>query len=209
MKVLLINGSPHQHGCTDTALSLVGESLHAAGIETENFWLGAQPVAGCTACRKCAETGRCVIQDRVNEFLDIAGEYDGYVVGSPVHFASAAGKLTSFLDRAFYAARNDRRLFAFKPAAAVVSARRAGTTASLDQLNKYFLYLEMPIISSRYWNMVHGNTPEEVLQDREGVQIMRTLGRNMAWFLQCKAAGEAAGVKLPEQEDWTPTNFIR
>ena len=209
MKVLLINGSPRQHGCTDAALSLVAESLHEAGIETDVFWMGNRPVGGCLACRKCAETGRCVQQDRVNEFLDLAGEYDGFVVGSPVHFASAAGSLTAFLDRVFYAGRNQRQSFAFKPGAAVVSARRAGTTATLDQLNKYFLYMEMPLIGSRYWNMVHGMTPEEVLQDTEGVQIMRTLGRNMAWFLKCKEAAEAAGISTPEQEPWTPTNFIR
>lgn len=209
MKVLLINGSPHQHGCTNAALSLVADALHNAGIETDVFWIGNQPIGGCTACQGCAKTGRCVQKDRVNEFLDIAEAYDGYVVGSPVHFASMSGALTAFLDRAFYAARNDRRMFRMKPAATIVSARRAGTTATLDQLNKYFLYMEMFLVGSRYWNMVHGMKPEEVLQDAEGVQIMQTLGRNMAWLLKCKEAGIAAGMELPAEEPWIRTNFIR
>ena len=209
MKVLLINGSPHQHGCTDTALSVVGEGLASGGVEAVPFWLGNEPLAACLGCHKCIKLGRCVMDDQVNAFLDMAGEYDGFVVGSPVHYASAAGRLVTFMDRVFYTARNNRRLLAFKPAAAVVSARRAGTTAALDQLNKYFQYMEMPIISSIYWNMVHGNRPKEVLQDEEGMQIMRILGRNMAWFLQCKAAGAAAGIPLPEEEPWIATNFIR
>jgi len=209
MKVLMINGSPHQRGCTDQALSLVAESLHEAGIETDVFWINNEPMASCSACMKCSRTGRCIHQDQVNEFLDRAADYDGFVFGSPVHFASATGKITTFLDRVFYAARNQRELFAFKPAAVVVSARRAGTTATLDQLNKYLMYMEMTVVTSRYWNMVHGFTPEEVMQDVEGVQIMRTLGRNMAWSLRCREAALAAGITPPQPEPAILTNFIR
>ncbi len=210
MKVLLVNGSPHADGCTYTALKEIATTLNDEGIETEIFQVGIKPLAGCIACHKCAETGRCVFSDRVNEFLDLAKDADGFVFGSPVHYAAAGGAITSFMDRVFYAGGRSRdRSFYLKPAAAVASARRAGTTATLDQLNKYFTISEMPIISSRYWNMVHGNSPEEVKKDLEGMQTMRVLARNMAWFLKCKEAGEKAGVPLPVQEEKIFTNFIR
>jgi len=210
MKVLLVNGSPHADGCTYTALKEVANILNAEGIETEIFQVGTKPLAGCIACHKCVETGRCVFPDRVNEFLDLAKEADGFIFGSPVHYAAAGGAITSFMDRVFYAGgRSKDRSFYLKPAAAVASARRAGTTATLDQLNKYFTISEMPIISSRYWNMVHGNSPEEVKKDLEGMQVMRVLGRNMAWFLKCKEAAGKAGVPLPMQEEKIFTNFIR
>lgn len=210
MKVILVNGSPHENGCTCTALRTVAKTLNEEGIETEIFQLGKQPLVGCTACGGCAQTGRCVFDDRVNEFLDLAGGADGFVFGSPVHYASAGGAIVSFMDRAFYAGSNAKeRLFALKPAAAVVSARRAGTTAAFDQLNKYFTISQMPVISSRYWNMVHGTKPEDVEKDLEGLQVMRVLARNMAWFLKCKEAGAKAGVPLPEAEDTIRTNFIR
>ena len=209
MKVLLCNGSPHREGCTYTALREVGDALSACGIDTGIVWIGNRPLSGCIACHKCAEWNRCVFQDSVNEFLDIAGDYDGFVFGSPVHWAGATGTLTSFLDRVFYADLNGGgNRFYLKPAAAVISARRAGTTATWDQLNKYFGLMQMPIITSRYWNMVHGTTPEEVRQDLEGMQTMRTLGRNMAFFLQCKEAALASGVELPAQEPFQYTNFI-
>jgi len=209
MKVLLVNGSPHREGCTCTALSEIARTLAEEGIDSQIYWVGNQPLSGCLACGSCRAQGRCV-EDRVNEFLDLAETADGFVFGSPVHYASAGGAITSFLDRAFYADRGGQGgRFWLKPAAAVVSARRAGTTAALDQLNKYFTISEMPVISSRYWNMVHGNTPEEVLQDAEGLQVMRILARNMAWFLRCKEAGEKAGVPLPAQEGRVGTNFIR
>lgn len=210
MKVLLVNGSPHDKGCTYTALEEVAKILNAEGIETEIFLLGTKPLSGCIACGKCREIGRCVFSDRVNDFLDIAKDADGFVFGSPVHYASAGGAITSFMDRVFYADLcSGKQSFYLKPAAAVVSARRAGTTATFDQLNKYFTLSDMPVISSRYWNMVHGHTPKDVKKDLEGLQIMRVLGRNMAWFLKCKEAGIKAGVAFPEREEHIFTNFIR
>lgn len=210
MKVLLVNGSPHEKGCTYTALNEVAETLNTEGIETRVFWIGSKPISGCIGCRACMKIKKCVINDNVNEFLDFASEYDGYVFGSPVHWASAAGAITSFLDRAFYADLcGGRKSFYLKPAACVISARRAGTTATYDQINKYFGLLQMPIISSQYWNMVHGSTPEEVKQDLEGLQIMRTLARNMAFFIKCKDAGLQNGVEMPIRENGIFTNFIR
>jgi multimeric flavodoxin WrbA len=210
MKVILVNGSPHKKGCTWTALTEVAKTLNKEGIETEIFWIGVKPLAGCTACKTCAKKGRCMFDDTVNEFLDVAKDADGFVFGSPVHFAAASGALTSFMDRAFYTdLQADRQTFYLKPAAAVVSARRAGTTATFDQINKYFTISEMPVISSRYWNMVHGAQPEDVKKDDEGLQTMRILARNMAFFLKCKEAGLNAGVQLPEREKPVFTNFIR
>lgn len=211
MKVMLVNGSPNKSGCTYTALSEIAETLNKEGIETEIFWVGNKPVSGCLGCRACAKKGKCVIDDIVNEFNEKASGCDGFVFGSPVHYAAASGTLTSFMDRAFYSASCSGRgdIYYLKPAAAVVSARRAGTTATFDQINKYFTISQMPIISSRYWNMVHGKTPDEVKQDAEGMQCMRILARNMAWFLKCKEAGIASGVPMPEKEQTVMTNFIR
>ena len=210
MKVLLINGSPNKNGCTNTALEEVANTLNNEGIETEIYWISNKAISGCIACRKCAEKGKCAIDDVVNDFVDIAESADGFVFGSPVHYAAACGAITSFMDRAFFSARQSgRNYFYLKPAACVVSARRAGTTATFEQLIKYFTISEMPVISSQYWNMVHGSNPEEVKKDLEGLQTMRTLGRNMTWFLKCKEAGEKAGVPLPWREDFTLTNFIR
>jgi multimeric flavodoxin WrbA len=209
MKVLLVNGSPHEKGCTYTALEEVSKVLNEEGIKSEIFWIGLKPLIGCTACKKCVELKRCVFNDRVNDLLAVAGEADGFVFGSPVHFAAASGAITSFMDRVFYAdLQSGNNSFYLKPAAAVVSARRAGTTATFDQLNKYFTISEMPVISSRYWNMVHGRTPEDVKKDLEGLQTMRILARNMAWFLKSKEAGIKAGVKLPVREGVVFTNFI-
>lgn len=210
MKVILVNGSPHINGCTYTALEEVAKALNAEGIETEIFHIGTKPLSGCTACKTCAKTGRCIFSDSVNEFLELAKDADGFIFGSPVHYAAASGGITSFMDRAFYSnLLAGKKSFYLKPAAAVVSARRAGTTAALDQLNKYFMISEMPVISSRYWNMVHGARPTDVKKDLEGLQIMRMLGRNMAWFLKCKEAGINAGVKQPMKEERVSTNFIR
>ncbi len=206
MKVLLLNGSPHPAGCTYTALCEVAKELEKNGIETEIFQIGTKPVSGCIDCGGCRKTGYCVIDDGVNEFIDKAKEADGFIFGSPVYFASASGQISSFLDRVFYGRTS---LFEGKPGAAVVSCRRAGSTASLDQLNKYFMISGMPVVSSRYWNMVHGNTPQEVVQDKEGMQIMRTLGRNMAWLLQCIETGKQHGIEFPEKEPVQRTNFIR
>jgi multimeric flavodoxin WrbA len=210
MKVILVNGSPHQNGCTYTALSEVADTLNQEGIETFLFWIGIKPINGCLACETCATKKRCVIEDKVNEFLNIASEYDGFVFGSPVHFAAAGGALTSFMDRVFYADYNgEMHSFYLKPATCVVSAGRSGTTAAYDQLNKYFGIMQMPIISSQYWNMVHGATPAQVKKDLEGLQIMRTLGRNLAFFLKCKEAGLQQGVTLPKSEKTIYTSFIR
>ncbi len=206
MKVLLINGSPHAKGCTYTALCQVAEALNKEGIETEIFQVGTKPISGCLGCGACMKTGRCVISDTVNEFLDLAEQADGFVFGSPVHFASASGMLTSFMDRAFYGRGN---LFAYKPAAAIMSCRRGGATAAFEQINKYFTISNMPIVGSQYWNMVHGNTPDEVKQDLEGLQTMRTLGMNMAWLLKSIQAGKEAGLQLPQREPAVKTNFIR
>ena len=210
MKVLLVNGSPHEKGCTYIALTEVAKTLNDESIGTEIFWIGIKPLAGCIACMKCRETGRCAFNDNVNDFLDIAKDADGFIFGSPVHYAAASGAITSFMDCVFYAdLLGGKQSFYLKPTAAVVSARRAGTTAALDQLNKYFSISEMPIISSRYWNMVHGAKPEDVRKDLEGLQIMRILARNMAWFLKCKEAGTKAGIKPPVREENIYTNFIR
>jgi len=210
MKVLLVNGSPHVHGCTFTALEEVSKALNKNGIDTEIFHIGTKPLSGCIDCGNCSKTGHCVFSDSVNLFLKMAKNADGFVFGSPVHYASACGAMTSFMDRVFFTDLcSGKRSFYLKPAAAVVSARRAGTTAALDQLNKYFTISEMPVISSKYWNMVHGFTPEDVAKDLEGLQIMRTLGNNMAWFLKCKEAGIKAGVAFPEKEPAITTNFIQ
>ena len=210
MKVLLINGSPHQYGCTYTALEEVGMALRGEGIGADHFWIGKKPVAGCMACRVCKKTGSCVMNDSINEFDELAKEYDGFIFGSPVYYAGMNGSMMSFMDRAFYSAEARKpHPFMRKPAAAVASARRAGTTPTLDQMYKYFGIMEMPIISSSYWNMVHGNTPDEVRQDLEGLRTMRVLGRNMAWYLKLREAGEKAGVPEPEQEPRIATNFIR
>lgn len=210
MKVLLVNGSPHEKGCTYTALGEIALALGKEGIGTDIFWIGVKPLSGCIACGACKKTGKCAIADRVNEFLEVAGNYDGFVFGSPVHYAAASGAITSFMDRVFYAgSASAAKPFYLKPAAAIVSARRAGTTAALDQLHKYFFLAEMPIVTSVYWNMVHGAKADEVRQDLEGMQVMRGIGRNMAWLLKCKEAGIAAGVPLPEKEARAFTNFIR
>lgn len=207
MKVLLINGSPKANGCTYTALAETAKALENNGIETEILHVGKNPIRGCMACGGCSNTdGLCVFNDdTVNIALEKAKEADGFIFGSPVHYAGASGQITSFLDRFFYAGDG----FQYKPGAAVVSCRRGGSTAAFEQLNKYFTISNMPVVSSQYWNMVHGNTPEEVKQDLEGMQTMRTLGNNMAWLLKCIQAGKAAGVTLPEKEPRAVTNFIR
>ncbi len=206
MKVLLVNGGPHKEGCTYTALCEVAREIERAGIETEIFWLGNKPVGGCIACNKCRETGKCAFDDVVNRFREKAETADGFIFGTPVHYAAATGNMTAFMDRLFYSAG---KTFYMKPAAAVVSARRAGTTATFDQMIKYFTIQEMPVVSSRYWNMVHGANAEQVKEDAEGLYTMRVLGRNMAYLLRCLQASREAGVPLPEQETPVFTNFIR
>lgn len=205
MKVLMINGSPHSNGCTFTALSEVASKLTEQGIEVEIIHIGNRDIRGCTGCRKCKTTGKCVFDDVVNEVAPKFAACDGFILGSPVYYASANGTLVSFLDRLFYSVSCDK---AMKVGAAVVSARRGGCSATFDELNKYFTITGMPIASSQYWNSVHGNTPDEVRADAEGLQIMRTLGSNMAFLIKSIALGrEAFG--LPEKETPIATNFIR
>ena len=206
MKVLLVNGSPHKKGCTNRALEEVSKTLTEEGIETTIFHIGTKPIAGCMACGQCKSKGQCVFDDQVNAFANICDDYDGYIFGSPVYYASMNGSMVGFMDRLFY---SHASAFALKPAASVVSARRGGTTATFDQMNKYFTIAQMPIIASTYWNNVHGNSAEEVEQDLEGLQVMRNLGRNMAFFLKCKEAGLKAGVKEPVAQKDHYTNFIR
>ncbi len=210
MKVLLFNGSPNKEGCTYTALKEIADTLNLEGIETEIYHVGNDPIASCKACGACTKLGKCVINDKVNEFVELAEKFDAYVIGSPVHYASSSGATVAFLDRAFYSAsRSGKKIFPHKPATAIASARRAGTTATLDQLNKYFTINQMILVSGRYWNMVHGRTPDEVRQDLEGMQNMRFLARNLAWTLKCLQAGKDAGFLPPEQEEVIMTNFIR
>ena len=206
MKVLLINGSPNEKGCTYTALSEVAATLNENGVETEIVSIGKQPIRGCIGCGGCAGKRRCVFgDDIVNSMIEKMEQADGLIIGSPVYFASPNGNLMSMLDRFFYAGG----CFAHKPAAAVASARRAGTTVTLDDLNKYFGIRQMPVVSSTYWNMVHGSKPEDVKKDEEGLQTMRNLGKNMAWLLKCIAAGKENGVEPPTSENTNRTNFIR
>lgn len=204
MKVLLINGSPHPKGCTYTALSEVAKTLNEQGIETQIYHIGVKPVRGCIACHACFSLGKCAFDDDpANELCALMKEADGIVIGSPVYYAGPNGALCALLDRAFYTSKG---ALAFKPAAAVVSARRSGTTATFDRLNKYFTMNNMPVVSSQYWNGVHGNAPEEVQKDEEGLQTMRTLGANMAWMLK-NIHGENSPKPVPEPKK--RTNFIR
>lgn len=208
MKVLLVNGSPHEKGCTYTALCEVEKELKASGIETEIFWLGNKQVRGCVGCGGCAKTGgKCVFDDDiVNVLIEKAGESDGFVFGSAVHYAAPSGTICAVLDRAFY---SGGRNFRYKPGAVLVSCRRAGSTAALDVLNKYLTISCMPVVSSGYWNMVHGAKAEDVLKDEEGLQTMRTIGKNMSWLLKCIDLGKQNGIERPASEKKVRTNFIR
>lgn len=207
MKVLLINGSPRKQ-CTYTALCEVASSLNQEGIETEIYSIGAKPVAGCIGCWKCRETGKCIQKDFVNDLAEKAKEFDGFIFGAPVYYASPNGSMLALLDRLYASA--SKTAFSHKPCGTIVSARRAGTSASLDALNKYPLINEQPLIGSQYWNMVHGSTIEDVKQDLEGMQVMRVLGKNMAWMLKAIEAGKNAGIMPPVlTEEPQRTNFIR
>ena len=207
MKVLLINGSTHEKGCTFTALSEVAATLNKNNIDTEIFWIGKKAIHDCIACGHCFKAGRCVFDDDgVNSLIARLDEFDALVVGSPVYYAGPTGQIISFLDRLFFASGGK---LSGKLGASVVSCRRAGSTASFDRLNKYFTIKNMHIVASQYWNGVHGNTPEEVKQDFEGLQTMRTLGENMSWLLKCIEAGRKSGVPEPKHEPQVFTNFIR
>lgn len=207
MKVLLINGSPHAKGSTFTALNEAALTLEKEGIETEILHIGNQGIRGCIACGKCREIGHCIFDDAVNEAAEKFAKADGLIVGSPVYYASGNGTLISFLDRLFYSTSRkfDKTM---KVGAAVVSARRGGNTATFDELNKYFTISGMPVVSSQYWNQIHGNNAAEAMQDAEGLQTMRTLGRNMAFLLKSIALGKET-FGLPEAEEKVATNFIR
>lgn len=207
MKVLLFNGSPRTNGCTFTALCEVQKTLNAEGIKTEILQIGNKSVRDCIVCNGCTKTGKCVFNDDiVNEWIEKAKSADGFIFGTPVYYAHPSGRILSALDRIFYAANN---LFAHKPGAVIASARRGGTTATLDTVMKHLTVTEMPVISSTYWTMVHGNTPEEVKQDLEGMQTMRNLGKNMAWILKCIESGKQNGIITPKSETAAWTNFIR
>lgn len=205
MKVLLINGSPNEKGCTYTALTEVANTLQANGVETELLYLGKKPIAGCIDCGHCGRTGKCVFDDKVNEVTARIDEYDGIIVGSPVYYAGPSGQITAFLDRLFFVGGAK---MAGKLGAAVVSCRRGGASAAFDRLNKYFTISNMHVVGSQYWNQVHGFTPADVRKDKEGLQTMRTLGQNMAWLLKCIEAGKKAGVPKPEYEPRQSTHFI-
>lgn len=208
MKVLLLNGSCHDKGCTYTALREAALSLEKEGCETEIVNIGSGPIRDCIGCGACrTKANKCVFDDDlVNVIIEKAAEADGFIFGTPVYYAHPSGRILSLLDRVFYAGGS---VFAHKPGAAVVSARRGGTTASFDVLNKYFTISQMPVVSSTYWNMVHGNTPEDVLKDKEGLQTMRNLGKNMAWLLKSIEAGKKSGIAEPQAEKTERTNFIR
>ena len=206
MKVLLINGSPHREGNTFIALSEVARTLEAQGIGTEIVHIGTRAMQGCIACGKCAELGHCVFSDAVYTAVrEKLAQADGLVVGSPVYYAGPNGSLCALLDRVFYSCGRD---LAYKPAAICCSARRAGTTTTLDQLVKYPQFFHMPLVNGSYWAMVHGSNAEQVLQEAEGCAVMQELGRNMAWLLHCIQAGKAAGIEHPQNPKRPMTNFI-
>ena len=206
MKVIMINSSPHQHGCTYTALREAAEELARQGIESEILRIGSAAIRGCIACGFCRKNDRCVHDDLINEIAPKLIEADGLIFGSPVYYAGISGQLKSFMDRLFY---SYGKKLAYKPAAAVVSARRGGCSATFDDINKYFTINCMPVVPSQYWNQVHGNTAEEVKQDEEGLQTMRTLAKNMAWLIKCIEMGSRVGLRAPEREPQMRTNFIR
>lgn len=206
MKVLLINGSPHEFGCTYTALKEIEKTLNKELIDAEILWIGNKPIAGCIACGTCKRIHKCIFnEDKVNKVIEDLPNIDGIIVGSPVYYAGPSGQLCAFLDRLFYAGSG----FEGKLGAAIVSCRRGGAATAFDRLNKYFTINSMPVVSSQYWNMVHGNTPEEIKQDLEGLQTMRTLAKNMAWLLKCIEAGKEKGIEKPVLERQVKTNFVR
>lgn len=204
MKVLMINGSPERDSCTNRALSEIAVTLKNEGVDSEIITIGRDDIRGCVACHGCDRLGRCVYDDIVNKVAERLDEFDAFIVGSPVYYASANGTVYSFMDRLFFSAGSKLR---YKPAAAIVVARRGGTTAALDTLNKYFTINEMPVVSSSYWNMVHGFTPADVEKDAEGLQTMRNIAHNMAWLLKCIELGKNAGVE-PKSEHGAWTHFV-
>lgn len=205
-KILLINGSPNEHGCTDAALREIAATLSKYSVESEILWLGKKPMQDCIACFKCQETGKCVFGDLVVETAERMSEFDGLVIGSPVYYGGPNGRLTSFLDRFFFSV--DKTKLAGKLGASVVSCRRGGASASFERLNQYFLMTNMHVVSSQYWNQVHGYTAEDAKRDLEGMQTMRTLALNMVYLLQAQKAAEVSGIAKPIYEEITYTNFM-
>ena len=205
-KILFINGSPNENGCVSTAMDTVIEVLNNNGVDTEKIWLGKKAMPDCMACMKCQETGKCVFQDQVNEIGAEIDSISGIVVGSPVYYGGPNGRLTSFLDRLFFSVPDDK--FNGKLGASIVSCRRGGASAAFERLNQYFLMENMHIVSSQYWNQVHGFTPEDVRKDEEGLQTMRTLGRNIVWLIKLIEKGENSGLAVPTHEEKVFTNFI-
>lgn len=205
MKVLMLNGSCNQHGCTYIALNEVGKILQENSIDYEIFQIGTKPIRDCIGCNQCRSYGCIFTDDNVNDFIAKAKQADAFIFGTPVYFSHPSGRILSFLDRVFYAGGE---AFAYKPVSAVVSARRAGTSASLDVMNKYFQPYRMVTVGSTYWNEVHGFTPQDVYKDKEGMQTMRNLARNMVWILNCIEAGKHAGFSAPVMERGSHTNFI-
>ena len=205
MKVLLLNGSPRKGGNTEIALNEVVKVLNAEGIETELIQVGDKAFRGCMACGGCRKIGKCVYDDGVNEIVEKFALSDGLIVGSPVYYASANATLVAVLDRVFQSARFDKTM---KVGASVAVARRGGTTATFDQLNKYFTISGMPIVSGQYWNGVHGTAVGEAVLDEEGLQQMRTLAKNTAFLIKSIALGKEK-FGLPEKEPRKATNFIR
>ena len=204
MKVLLVNGSPHKEGCTNRALMEVSAMLSKNGIESEIVWIGTK-TNGCVVCGGCKETHKCVFDDAANIISEKMAECDGLIIGSPVYYSSPNGALLAILDRLF----GFCPYLAHKPAAAITSARRGGTSATIDAINKYFTIRQMPVVSSTYWNMVHGSVPSDVEKDKEGLQTMRNLAQNMAWLIKCINAGKEAGIDIPTAETGERTSFIR
>lgn len=204
LKVLLVNGSPNKEGCTYTALKEVALELEKNSIEIDIFNIGTKPVQGCIACRGCFKEGKCVLNDDLyNNIVEKIKGVDGIIIGSPVYYSGPNGSLCALLDRVFFSSGSHLK---HKPAAAVVSCRRGGASATFDRLNKYFTINQMPVVSSQYWNSVHGSKPEDVKKDLEGLQIMRTLGKNMAWMLKTI---KKSPFPYPEEESRVATNFIR
>lgn len=206
MKVLLVNGSPKARGCTNRALEEIRGELQRHDVDSQLFHLGNAPIRDCIGCNKCKDNACIFDDDCVNRLLEAAKEADGFIFGTPVYFSHPSGRILSVLDRAFSAGGS---LFRHKPGAMVCSARRGGTTATMDVLNKHFTLEQMPVVSSSYWNAVHGNTPEEVEQDLEGLLVMRHLAANMAWLLKCIALGREHGISAPPNKKDIHTNFIR
>lgn len=209
LKVLMVNGSPHEKGCVFTALTEIAETLKNNDVESDIFWIGNKPLAGCMGCGACIGKRSCFRDDTVNDFVGRMDEYDGFIFGTPVHYAAASGAMTSFMNRVFFIDEFNGDHLAGKPATAVVTCRRSGATATLDQMYKYMTDCNMPIVPSQYWNVVHGNTPEEIRQDTEGLQTIHVLADNMAWLLKCIRLGHEAGMNFPKHAPHVMTNFIR